>query len=61
MRLIREEIATHYKIALQKALAEAEVMQGDVDKKRVYAHPIPPSLNQCLNTSSLTSKKVVAP
>jgi type I restriction enzyme R subunit len=39
LRLIREEIATHYKIALQQALAEAEVLQGDVDRKRVYAHP----------------------
>jgi type I restriction enzyme R subunit len=39
LRLIREEIATHYKIALQQALAEAEVQQGDIDRKRVYAHP----------------------
>ncbi|MEY4210619.1 MAG: hypothetical protein RLZ92_1000 [Pseudomonadota bacterium] len=39
LRLIREEIATNYKIALQQALAEAEVLQGDIDKKRVYAHP----------------------
>ncbi|MBS3954528.1 MAG: type I restriction endonuclease subunit R [Methylomicrobium sp.] len=39
LRLIREEIATHYKIALQQALAEAEVLQGDVDRKLVYAHP----------------------
>jgi type I restriction enzyme R subunit len=39
LRLIREEIATNYKIALQQALAEAEVLQGDIDKKLVYAHP----------------------
>ncbi|QPK62410.1 type I restriction endonuclease subunit R [Methylomonas sp. LL1] len=39
LRLIREEIATNYKIALQQALAEAEVLQGDVDRKLVYAHP----------------------
>ncbi|MGZ8196081.1 MAG: type I restriction enzyme subunit R domain-containing protein [Methylosarcina sp.] len=39
LRLIREEIATNYKIALQQALAEAEVLQGGVDKKLVYAHP----------------------
>lgn len=39
LRLIREEIATHYKIALQQALAEAEVQQGDIDRKRVYAYP----------------------
>lgn len=39
LRLIREEIATHYKMALQKALEEAEIQQGDVDKKFIYAHP----------------------
>ncbi len=39
LRLIREEIATNYKIALQQALAEAEVLQGKLDKKLVYAHP----------------------
>ncbi|SFI24611.1 type I restriction endonuclease subunit R [Nitrosomonas sp. Nm34] len=38
LRLIREEIATHYKITLQQALAEVEVQQGDIDKKLVYAH-----------------------
>ena len=40
LRLIREEIGTNYKIALQKALAEAEIQQGDIDKKQVFAHPI---------------------
>ena len=39
LRLIREEIATNYKIALQQALAEAEILQGDIDRQRVYAHP----------------------
>ncbi|MDD2659613.1 MAG: type I restriction endonuclease [Methylococcales bacterium] len=39
LRLIREEIATNYKIALQQALAEAEVLQGGIDRKFVYAHP----------------------
>jgi type I restriction enzyme R subunit len=39
LRLIREEIASNYKIALQQALAEAEVQQGDIDRKLVYAHP----------------------
>lgn len=38
LRLIREEIETNYKIALQEALDEIEVMQGDVDKKFIYAH-----------------------
>lgn len=39
LRLIREEIATNYRMALQQALEEVEVMQGDVNKKLVYAHP----------------------
>lgn len=39
LRLIREEIATNYKMELQKALAEIEIKQGDLDKKLVYAHP----------------------
>jgi type I restriction enzyme R subunit len=39
LRLIREQIATHYKITLQQALAEVEMQQGGIDKKLVYAHP----------------------
>ncbi|MGI2098399.1 type I restriction endonuclease subunit R [Shewanella glacialipiscicola] len=39
LRLIREEISTQYKIELQKALEEAEVKMGDVDRKLIYAHP----------------------
>lgn len=39
LRLIREEISTQYKIQLQKALEEAEVKMGDVDRKLIYAHP----------------------
>ena len=39
LRLIREEIATNYRMALQQALEEVEVMQGEVKKKLVYAHP----------------------
>lgn len=38
LRLIREEIATNYKIELQKALEEVEVQMGDVDRKDIYAH-----------------------
>lgn len=38
LRLIREEISTQYKIELQKALEEAEVKMGDVDRKLIYAH-----------------------
>jgi len=39
LRLIREEIATNYKMILQQALEEVEVKMGDVDRKLVYAHP----------------------
>lgn len=39
LRLIREEIATNYKMVLQQALEEAEVKMGDVDRKLIYAHP----------------------
>ncbi|CAI8707513.1 type I restriction enzyme, R subunit [Pseudomonas sp. IT-P171] len=38
LRLIREEIATNYKMVLQQALEEAEVKIGDVDRKLIYAH-----------------------
>ncbi|RVT45776.1 type I restriction endonuclease subunit R [Rheinheimera sediminis] len=39
LRLIREEISTQYKFELQKALEEAEVKMGDIDRKLIYAHP----------------------
>ncbi|OMH27843.1 type I restriction endonuclease subunit R [Motiliproteus sp. MSK22-1] len=39
LRLIREEIATNYKMVLQQALADVEVKMGDVDRKLIYAHP----------------------
>jgi len=39
LRLIREEIATNYKMVLQQALDEVEVKMGDVDRKLIYAHP----------------------
>jgi type I restriction enzyme R subunit len=39
LRLIREEIATNYKLALQQALQEVEIRQGDIGKKLIYAHP----------------------
>ncbi|MFH7828568.1 type I restriction endonuclease subunit R [Kluyvera chengduensis] len=39
LRLIREEIATSYRLTLQKALQDAEIQTGDVDRKLVYAHP----------------------
>lgn len=38
LRLIREEIETNYKLTLQKALEEIKVLQGDAEKKTVFAH-----------------------
>jgi type I restriction enzyme R subunit len=38
LRLIREEIETSYKLTLQKALEEIEILKGNSDKKQVYAH-----------------------
>lgn len=39
LRLIREEIATNYKISLQKALDDIEIKQGDINRSLVYADP----------------------
>lgn len=38
LKLIREGIETQYKMQLQEALKEVQVLQGDVDKKIIYAH-----------------------
>lgn len=38
LRLIREEIATNYKMSLQKALQEVEIKMGDVDRREIYSH-----------------------
>ena len=38
LRLIREEIETNYKLTLQEALEQIKVLEGDADKKKVYAH-----------------------
>ncbi|HOY78221.1 MAG TPA: DEAD/DEAH box helicase family protein [Hyphomonadaceae bacterium] len=38
LRLIREEIATRYRMQLQQALAEIEVQEGGIDRKALYAH-----------------------
>ncbi len=47
LRLIREEIATNYRMILQQALKDVEVRMGDVDRKYIYAHPsfVNPMLN----------------
>lgn len=38
LRLIREEIATNYKISLQEALAAVQLQQGDIDRRQIYSH-----------------------
>lgn len=38
LKLIREGIETGYKIQLQEALKEIRVLQGDVDRRIIYAH-----------------------
>jgi type I restriction enzyme R subunit len=38
LRLIREEIETNYKIVLQEALKNIEVLKGAISKKELYAH-----------------------
>ncbi|MEK7433311.1 MAG: HsdR family type I site-specific deoxyribonuclease [Cyanobacteriota bacterium] len=38
LRLIREGIETNYKIQLEEALKEIEVLKGDIDKKQIYSH-----------------------
>ena len=37
LRLIREEIETNYKLVLQEALENIKVLQGNIDKKKLYA------------------------
>ncbi len=51
LRLIREEIATNYKMALQQALEDVEVKMGDVERKLIYAHPsfVGPMLDYIVN------------
>jgi type I restriction enzyme R subunit len=39
LRLIREEIATNYKISLQEALSAITLQQGELDRKMIYSHP----------------------
>lgn len=38
LRLIREGIETKYKLQLEEALKEIEVLKGDADKRTIYAH-----------------------
>lgn len=38
LKLIREGIETKYKIQLEQALKEVEILKGDADKRIIYAH-----------------------
>lgn len=51
LRLIREEIATNYKMSLQQALEDVEVKMGDADRKLIYAHEnfVEPMLDYIIN------------
>lgn len=39
LKLIREWIETSYKMQLQAALQEIKILQWEIDKKTIYAHP----------------------
>lgn len=39
LRLIREAIETKYKMELQQALKEVQILKGDADKGVIYSHP----------------------
>lgn len=39
LKLIREDIETQYKIQLQDALKEIEILKGDIKSELIYAHP----------------------
>jgi type I restriction enzyme R subunit len=39
LRLIREEIATRYRMQLRQALADIKIQQGGIERKALYAHP----------------------
>lgn len=39
LRLIREEISTNYKMVLEKALNEIEVLKGAGEKRIIFSHP----------------------
>lgn len=51
LKLIREEIESDYKIVLKEALDKIKVLQGDIEKKKVFAHPsfVEPMLDYIVN------------
>ncbi|ARV10129.1 restriction endonuclease subunit R [Winogradskyella sp. PC-19] len=51
LKLIREEIETEYKIKFKKILDDLDIKKGDIDKRRLYAHPsfVAPMLDYIVN------------
>lgn len=51
LRLIREEIATEYKLSLAETLKEIEILKGDAQKKEIFAHKryVEPLLDYIVN------------
>lgn len=51
LRLIREEIETNYKLQLQKAIENIEVLQGELNKEEIYSHKsfVEPMLKYIVN------------
>jgi type I restriction enzyme R subunit len=51
LRLIREEIESDYKIVLRDALDKIKVLKGDIENKKIFAHPsfVEPMLEYIVN------------
>lgn len=51
LRLIREEIETNYKLELQKAIEDIEILQGNLKTEEVYSHKkfVEPMLDYIVN------------
>ncbi|MFA7571951.1 MAG: type I restriction endonuclease [Sulfurimonadaceae bacterium] len=51
LRLIREEIETNYKLQLQKAIEDIEILQGNLKTEEVYSHKkfVAPMLDYIVN------------
>ena len=51
LKLIREGIETNYKLKLQEIVREIQVLKGDIEKKKIFAHPkfVDPMLEYIVN------------
>src|SRR5690606_4627468 len=51
LKLIREGIETQYRIQLEQALKEVEILQGDADRQVIFAHHkfVEPMLDYIIN------------